>query len=148
MSFNPGGGGKISTASDVAMNNPADGQVLKFNGSLTLWQNGTATGGSGTTVPKNTQTVNYTLVLSDAGSCVELNSASAITLTIPTNASVAFPVDTVLEIYQMGLGQVTIAPASGVVIRTPASLTTRAQYSTLTLRQRATNEWVLSGDLT
>ena len=67
---------------------------------------------------------------------------------MPPNASVAFPVGTVIEIVQYGAGQITIAPGAAVTLRNPSSLTTRAQYSTIGLRQRAANEWVVSGDLT
>ncbi|HWU22605.1 MAG TPA: hypothetical protein VN088_13815 [Nocardioides sp.] len=96
------------------------------------------------------QTSSYTLALTDAGQLLEMNVASpaTVTVTVPANATVAFPVGTVLEIHQYGTGQVTIAPASGVTIRTPSSYTTRAQYSTIRLRKRATDEWVLSGDAT
>jgi hypothetical protein len=88
------------------------------------------------------------LVLADAGTLVEMNSASALTWTIPPNSSVAFPIGTIVESSQMGAGQVTITAGAGVTIRTASSLTTRAQYSTVSVRKRATDEWVLSGDLT
>jgi hypothetical protein len=39
MSFNPGGGGKIATASDVALSTPKNNQTLTYNGTLALWQN-------------------------------------------------------------------------------------------------------------
>jgi hypothetical protein len=94
------------------------------------------------------QTTNYTVVLADAGSMVEMNSASALTFTIPPNSSVAFPVGTEIQSSQMGAGQVTITPGAGVTIRTASSLTSRAQYSDFSVRKRATNEWVASGDLT
>lgn len=90
----------------------------------------------------------YTFVLADASRLTEANSASAQTYTIPPNASVAFPIGTVLEIYRHGAGTLTIAAGAGVTIRTPSSLTARAQYSTIVFRQRAANEWVASGDLT
>ncbi len=88
----------------------------------------------------------YTLVLGDAGLVVELNNASAITLTVPANSSVAFPVGTVLELYQQGAGQVTVAAAGGVTLRAPGGAKTRVQYSTVSLRKRATDEWVVTGD--
>lgn len=90
----------------------------------------------------------YTLALADAGLVVETTSASAVTITVPANATVAFPVGTVIEVLQYGAGQVTIAAASGVTLRSASSLTTRAQYSSVALRLRAANEWVVSGDLT
>lgn len=93
------------------------------------------------------QTASYTLVLGDAGTIIEMNVASANNLTVPTNASVAFVVGTVIEICQYGAGQVTIVAAGGVTLDTPATLTTRARYSSIGLRKHATNEWIVSGDL-
>lgn len=89
----------------------------------------------------------YTLALTDAGAVVESTSASAVAVTVPLNATVAFPVGTVIEVLQYGAGQLTIAAASGVTLRNPSSLTTRAQYSSVALRMRAVDEWIVSGDL-
>lgn len=100
-------------------------------------------------VPTNSQTgTTYTLVLTDRDKVVEQSNASAITTTIPTNASVAFPVGSIIEIYQEGAGQITVAAAGGVTLRAPGGAKTRVQYSSVSLRKRATNEWVLSGDTT
>lgn len=93
-------------------------------------------------VTANTQTDNYTLALTDAGNCVEINAATAKTVTVPTNASVAFEIGTVIDIYQMGAGGVTIVGDGGVTVRNEGALP--EQYSTGTLRKRDTNEWVLT----
>ena len=99
-------------------------------------------------VVANTQTgTSYTLVLSDAGKVIEMNNASANTATVPPNSSVAFLIGTVLEVAQYGAGQTTIVAGAGVTIRTPSTLILRAQYSTVSLRKRGTDEWVLSGDV-
>ena len=45
-----------------------------------------------------------------------MNKSTAITLTIPTNASVAFPVDTQIDVVAYGAGDVSIAGAGGVTI--------------------------------
>jgi hypothetical protein len=100
------------------------------------------------TTPVTTQTVSYTLVLTDAGGFVKLNSASAVNLTVPPNSSVAFPTSTVISGMQYGAGQVTLVAGSGVTIRTSSTLTTRAQYATFSITKLATDEWVASGDLT
>jgi hypothetical protein len=94
------------------------------------------------------KTGDYTLVLADMGAAIEMNVAGANTLTVPPNSSVAFPVGTVVEVMQYGAGQTTLTPGSGVTIRTASSLTTRAQYSVVSLRKTATDEWVAAGDLT
>lgn len=102
-----------------------------------------------TVITGNNQTgTTYTLVLADAGKCVEGNNASAITLTIPPNTSVAFPVGTVIEVFQQGAGQITVTAGSGVTLRAPDGAKTAKQYASASLRQRATDEWVLAGNVT
>ena len=56
----------------------------------------------------NPQTVAYELVLSDNGKMVEVSSASAVTLSIPTNANQAFATGAQITILQTSSGQVTI----------------------------------------
>jgi len=91
----------------------------------------------------------YTLVLGDAYELIEMEVSSANTLTIPTNASVPFPLGTQILVSQLGTGQTTITPAVGVTIRSSGGKTkTAAQYSMCTLIKRGTNEWYLSGDIT
>lgn len=76
-----------------------------------------------------------------------VSNGSGTTLTVPPNSSVAFPVGTVIEFYQYGAGQVTVAAGGGVTIRTPETLLLRKQYSSASLRKIATDEWMLAGDL-
>lgn len=90
----------------------------------------------------------YTLALTNSGGIIETTNAAAVTVTVPTNASVAFPVGSIVELFQYGTGQLIVSPAGGVTVRAPAGLRTARQYSTLRLRKRATDEWVLSGDAT
>ena len=100
-------------------------------------------------IPSNAQTgTTYTLTLQDVGEALRLNNVAAITLTIPTNATVAIPIDTRIDIIQMGAGQVTVGGA-GVTIRSSGSkLKLTGQYSGATLLKIATDEWVLIGDIT
>jgi hypothetical protein len=98
------------------------------------------------TEPENAQTgTTYTLVLSDASKMVTLNNASAITLTVPTNASVAFPIGTTIDISQWGAGQVTVSGTP--TIRATPGAKLRAQYSAATLWKQGTDTWLLMGDL-
>lgn len=97
----------------------------------------------------NQQTGAYTVALTDRDKLVEVNSASGVTITIPTNASVAYPVGTSIDILQTGAGQVTIAaatPGTTTVNATPG-LKLRTQWSSATLFKRATDTWVVYGDL-
>ena len=91
----------------------------------------TPAGTSGATVPKNTQTASYTLVLGDAGKIVEMNAAGAVTVTVPTNASVPFPVDTVLEVCQLGAGQVTIGGSGGTSFNEPFTTALALTWATV-----------------
>ena len=97
----------------------------------------------------NTRTAAYTLVLTDSAKQIEMNVATSNVLSIPTDASVAFPVGTTIVVFQLGAGQTTIAavtPGTTTVVFTPG-LKLRTQYSTATLVKRAANYWVVSGDL-
>ena len=97
----------------------------------------------------NPQTVAYELVLADNGKMVEVSSASAITLSIPTNANQAFATGAQITILQTGTGQVTIAattPGTTPVNGTPG-LKLRAQWSSAVCIKRATDSWVVLGDL-
>lgn len=89
----------------------------------------------------------YTLVLTDNGRLVTLSNASAITLTVPLNSSVAFATGAVINIQQIGAGQVTVAGASGVTLNGTGTKT-RAQWSAASLIKTATDTWTLIGDIT
>lgn len=97
----------------------------------------------------NNQTGSYTLVLADDGKIIDVNSTTPTTITVPTNATEAYPINTTIIITQYGAGQVTIAGAGGVTIASSGNRTKLSQqYAVCTLIKRATNEWYLSGDLT
>jgi len=97
----------------------------------------------------NAQTgTTYTLVLTDANKFITLSNASAITLTVPPNSSVAFETGDQVNLMQLGAGQVTIAAGSGVTIRSAGSkLKTNAQYAVATLVKIDTDTWVAVGNL-
>ena len=95
----------------------------------------------------NAQTgTTYTLVLTDNGRLVTLNNAAAITVTVPLNSSVAFATGAVINIQQIGAGQVTVAGASGVTV-TGTGTKLRTQYSAAALVKTGTDSWTLIGDL-
>lgn len=89
----------------------------------------------------------YTLVLSDNGKMIEVSNTSAITLTIPLNSSVAFPIGTQINILQTNTGQITVAGTGGVTVNATPGLKLRTQWSSATLIKRATDTWVLVGDI-
>lgn len=90
----------------------------------------------------------YTFVLTDAGKMKRSTSGSATTFTIPTNASVAFPVGTQIDLLQFGAGKLTIAAIGGVTLNSLGGNKSAAgQYVGMTLKQVATDSWVLMGNL-
>lgn len=102
----------------------------------------------------NAQTgTTYTFVLSDKDKLVTANNSSAQTYSIPTNASVAYPVGTQINIIQIGTGQVTITavtPGTTTVASaagTSASPKLRTRYSSATLIKVATDTWYVVGDI-
>jgi hypothetical protein len=98
--------------------------------------------------PIISKTASYTLTAtSERDSLIEVNSSSGTTITIPLNSAVAFPVGTTLDILQTGAGQVTIAGDSGVTVNSTPGLKLRTQWSSCTLFKRATDSWVVFGDL-
>ena len=95
----------------------------------------------------NAQVASYTLVIADAGKQVEISSATGVTLTVPTNAVAAFPIGTTIIIVQTGAGQITVAGSAGVTVNATPGLKMYGQWSTALLLKRATDTWLLSGDL-
>jgi hypothetical protein len=97
------------------------------------------------------KTASYTLSsLTERDDMIEMGSASAITLSIPTDATLNYPIGTSIDILQTGAGQVTIAavtPGTTTVNATPG-LKLRTTWSSCTLFKRAANTWVVYGDLT
>lgn len=95
-------------------------------------------------IPNTTQTnVDYTLVLADALTLIQMSSSSAHNLTVPPNSSVAFPVGTQIVVEQAGTASVTIVAGAGVTLQGVA-LVTVGQYSTVVLIKQATDTWLVS----
>jgi hypothetical protein len=95
----------------------------------------------------NAQTgTTYTLVLTDNGKLITCNNASAVSVTVPPNSSVAFPTGTQITIIGIGAGIVTIVQGSGVTVNSTPSLVYRARYSAATLIKTGTDTWILTGD--
>ena len=96
----------------------------------------------------------YTFVLTDNGKLVTSNNAAAQTLSIPTNASVAFPVGSQINVaWITGVGQPTInavTPGTTTVLSTGATSTApklRVANSVATCIKIATDVWLVTGDI-
>jgi hypothetical protein len=97
------------------------------------------------------QTNDYTAVIADTYQVLELmNKGTAIAYKIPTNASVAFPIGTVLNILNIGAGLCTISAvtsgtttvlSAGAVAAAP----TLAQYKSAACIKTGTDTWYVVG---
>jgi len=98
---------------------------------------------------KNAQTgTTYTLVLSDAQKVLTFNNASGTTVTIPPNSSVAFPINTQIDIISKGVGTVTLDLGSGVTVNGGTSdINLGNQYTGNTLFKDDTDTWFILGAL-
>jgi len=141
----------------TALGNKAPLASPTFTGTVTLpaegivFTDGTqAKEGVPSRTPIVQKTAAYTLsALTERDSLIEVSSATGVTVTIPTNTAVAYPVGTSVDILQTGAGQVTIAPVDGTVtVNATPGLKLRTQWSSCTLFKRAANTWVVFGDLT
>jgi hypothetical protein len=76
-------------------------------------------------------------------------SAGTSVISVPTDASDNFPVGTVIQIIRAAAGevQVTAVTPGTTTVNNALGTRLRAQWSTATLRKRAANTWLLSGDL-
>ena len=96
----------------------------------------------------NTQSgTSYTLVLADSFKMITCSNAATITVTIPTNASIAFPIGTQIDLVQYGAGKITMA-GSGVTINSKGGLkSTNGQWVGISIVKTDTDVWLLVGDL-
>ena len=93
-------------------------------------------------------TTAYTVEIDDNGKLTTLNNVGAIGVTIPLNATTAFPIGAQLNFAQIGDGTVTFIPATNaVIIGATPGYRLRTKWSTATLTKIATNTWILVGDL-
>ena len=135
--------------------------ALPMRYTATGWESGLTTiagvaGLSGALIAKapsevpvvNSVTSTLTFALEHAGAVVRQSNAAAITDTIPDNATVEFKVGAVISIRQVAAGQITITPASGVVLNIPTGFVakTRAQGSVILVHKVSLNTWDLTGD--
>ena len=94
-------------------------------------------------------TTAYTLVSSDVFKLKEFTNSAAITVTVPNDPTDSlFPLGSTVELRQMGTGRITIAVTSpATLVSTDSYVKTRTQYSSVILEKRASNTWILTGDI-
>jgi hypothetical protein len=99
-----------------------------------------------------TNTSSYTLVDGNQNATVIMDSSSATTVSIPTDATFNFPLGTRILIVRKGSGQVTIQVASSPTTIVSAGTTSyapkiSAQYGYVIAIKIASNSWLVTGNV-
>ncbi|WP_323033197.1 DUF2793 domain-containing protein [Paracoccus sp. (in: a-proteobacteria)] len=91
----------------------------------------------------------HTLEAIDLGSIIEATGASAVTVTIPAEASVAFEIGTLINISQVGAGVTLVAGAAGVSLNgvTGGSVALAGPWAGAALTKRGADAWIIQGAL-
>lgn len=150
----------VTSGIQSQLNDKAPINTPTFTGVVTLAAEGIAFADGTQTkegVPSRTpivlKTDTYTLSsLSERDSLIEIDSATPVSLIIPQNSAVAFPIGTTLDILQTGAGTVTIEGQTEnsvplVTVNATPGKKLRTQWSSCTLFKRGENSWVVYGDL-
>jgi hypothetical protein len=104
----------------------------------------------------NAVSTSYTTVLADAGKNVELNLTVTGTATIQVSSTVNYPIGTQITFIQTGTATTKIVGTTGVTVNhysptlgsTTAAATLKGQWAAATAVKRATDTWLLIGNLT
>jgi hypothetical protein len=101
-------------------------------------------------VPRTIVATTYTLALTDGGTALEFTNTAGCFVTIPAQATVAFPLGWQVELRQIGVGAVTVGVGVGIStpIKRMGTLVSGGDGAVLGLANRGTNSWILSGDTT
>jgi hypothetical protein len=89
----------------------------------------------------------HAFLLSDANKTILCTSSSPVALQLPTNATVAYPVGTVLAFIPMGTGQLTLSAAAGATIVSGGNeFKSARQFAPIFAQQTSANAWLVSGE--
>lgn len=102
-------------------------------------------------IEQNAQSGNYTLALTDNGKHVYSTNAGAQTITVPTNATIAHPVGTSIDLVNNGTTAITFTTTGTTVYKSGTSTAwasggTLAVRGMATLLKVATDTWFISGN--
>lgn len=99
-------------------------------------------------IPQNSISADYTLVLADASKCIYKGSGGAITVTIPANGSVAYPIGTCIEGINDDTETMTIAITTDTLVLAPSGTTgsrTVAAKGWWAIRKVTSTKWYITG---
>ena len=143
----------VNVQAYVAPITTTDNAITKANGTAGIIQDtgviiddNNNISGAGTLANVQTGTT-YAIVATDAGKLITLNNAAATTITIPANASIAFPIGTMINLLSLGAGIVTVAITTDTLQSKDSNVNITGQYSGASLVKIAATTWVLFGDL-
>jgi hypothetical protein len=143
----------MTTTAILGITIPDDTDLVK-DGALAIRTVGNGFDSALAKLTLNSQTATYTVVLADnKNTLVTMNVATANDFLIPTNTSVAFPIGSVINVIQTGVGTTTIkAVTSGTTTisstaGTPAAPELRLQFSAASCIKVATDTWYVVGDI-
>ncbi len=148
--------GQILTLASTATMSTNSGAITLGSGGITGTGNITTTGAlTAVTIAAgfkfgapNSSTTYTGLSLTDANTLVLSTNAATQTITIPANATVAYPVGTQISFSQEGAGKVTLAPAVGVTFTSfNTYLSTAGQYAIISAIQTTADAWRIVGNL-
>lgn len=95
----------------------------------------------------NSQTgTTYAPVLADENKFVTLSNAAAITVTLPSNATQAFPIGAEIDFLWLGVGKPTFTNGSGATLNAAVGKAISARYGKVSAKKIAINDWVLYGN--
>jgi len=90
---------------------------------------------------------NYSLILADANTLIEGISTADITVTIPLAKTVPFKLGDVVTFTQNGSGAIIFKGATGVVIDSFSGTKTAGKNAIISLLNKNTNIWHITGNL-
>lgn len=100
-------------------------------------------------VVNTTSATTYAYVIGDAGTWRQFLAGTAVTATVPSNASVPFAIGATILNEQFGSGAITFAPAVGVTLNSNGGkFASNGQFAVASLVKTGTNIWNLSGNVT
>jgi hypothetical protein len=143
----------MATTTIFGVTIPDDTDLVK-DGAAAIRTVGNGFDGALGKVAFNAQTDTYTAVLTDnQNKVVTMDKATANDFLIPTNANVAFPIGSVINVVQIGAGKTTIeavTPGTTTISSTGATSTApelRAQFSAASCVKVAADSWIIFGDI-